>query len=141
MKKAGLLITTLCMSSPLFAQAPDAFSDNSVRMEIVTTCRFVIMLAIYTSAVLILVKLLLEYMVKSKILNKDLPEAVVSRLLPARNANKIGDLKWFSLLAAAGIGCLVAYWLRPFGVHSIAIICLSLAAGFLGHHLLSRQNK
>ena len=41
--------------------------------------------------------------------------------------------------AAIGAGIFLVSWIRPFGLHSLAILALSMAAGFGAYFYFSRQ--
>jgi hypothetical protein len=140
MKEASILVTLLRLSFIIQAQGPDPYSDNAVKMGGATTGGFLDLIAIYVDAVWILFQLILNFARKSKIPGKEISETI-SRLLPVRDNPNHSDLKWTVFLTAAGIGMLLVFWIKPFGIHSLTILCISIAAGFQGHQLYSRQNK
>jgi EamA domain-containing membrane protein RarD len=43
------------------------------------------------------------------------------------------------MLAAVGLGLLIVKIVMPFGLHSLAILALSVAAGFGAYYYFSRQ--
>jgi hypothetical protein len=45
------------------------------------------------------------------------------------------------MLAAIGAGLLMVSWVRPFGLHSLAILAFSVAAGFGAYYYFSRQKE
>ena len=71
------------------------------------------------------------YRLKNRMLDKGTEENIVRQLLlPEKKENKNYILQWFFMLIALGVGLLLVGFTRPFGLHSIAILAFSMAAGF-----------
>jgi hypothetical protein len=100
------------------------------------------LIAIYliSSFILQAIKTAMTARIKSRILDKGTEENIVRELLrPEKKDNKKEILQWFFMLVAVGIGLLLVKIIMPFGLHSLAILALSIAAGFGGYYYFSRQ--
>jgi hypothetical protein len=62
-------------------------------------------------------------------------------LKPNTTEEGSANIKWFSIFAAIGIGLTIINYALPLGVHSLAIMSFSIAAGFLGYHLFLKRSK
>ncbi len=84
----------------------------------------------------------LDNRLKNKLIDKGASENVVTQLLqPMKNESKLEPLKWFSILSAIGLGLALVDAFKPLGIHSLAIMAFSLAAGFLGYFFLSKRTE
>jgi hypothetical protein len=85
-------------------------------------------------AILTFIKRLMDYRLKNKLIEKGAPEEVISNLLnPITADSKNITVKWFALLTGLGAGLFFVDYFQPLGIHSVAIMALSLAASFLGY--------
>ena len=93
--------------------------------------------------VLAAIKLVLNYLLKNKIIDTAIiSESVVERLLPSPRDEQNKVVKWVALLLSSGAGLLVCSWYLPLGLHSVIILLFSTALGFLAYYLyLRRQPK
>ena len=62
-------------------------------------------------------------------------------LQPEKKENKNYILQWFFMLAAIGIGLFLVTVIRPFGLHSLAIMAFSLAAGFGAYYYFTKERE
>lgn len=143
MKKiAGILII---MILPLMATAQDSFPGHTfpLNMEVFRTCSIIFLLALVMVFVLSILKRLLEFRIKNKIVEKGLNENLVSSILkPDTREDGAINFKWFSILAGLGVGLTIVNYTLPLGIHSLAIMSFSMAASFLGYHyFLKRVSK
>ncbi|HEY4197118.1 MAG TPA: hypothetical protein VGM63_16365 [Mucilaginibacter sp.] len=142
MKKIS--ITLLFTTAFLAANAdPENFTDNYVKLETLHNVNMILTTAIYCVVGMIFIKWLLDHRLKNKLIDKGAPEHVVSQLLqPVVNDNKTTTIKWFALLIGLGTGLFFVNYYLPLGIHSLAIMCFSLAASFLGYYFyVSRKEK
>lgn len=95
------------------------------------------------SFVLAAVKMVLNYLLKNKIIDSAaISPSIVERLLPGPQDEQNKVVKWIALLLSTGIGLAVCNWYLPLGLHSIIILLFSTALGFLAYYLfVSRQVK
>ena len=108
--------------------------------EIFNACAVIFTVALFMIFILTILKRLLEYRLKNKIVDKGIPDSAVSSLLNLNNSeNKNINIKWFSLLAGVGIGLIIVNYTQPLGIHSLAIMSLSISASYLGYYFFTRR--
>jgi|GEM_PF-883133 len=93
--------------------------------------------------VLAAIKLVLNYLLKNKIIDTAIiSESVVERLLPGPQDEQNKVVKWVALLLSTGAGLTACSWYLPLGLHSVIILVFSTALGLLAYSLfLRRQAK
>ncbi len=109
--------------------------------EICATVASFVLMAFF---ILALIKRILDYRLKNKVIDKQVTEGMALSVLGESNLQegRFLNVKWFALLSGIGIGLLIVKFTQPLGIHSFAIMFLSIAASFLGYHLfLSSQGK
>ena len=89
------------------------------------------------------IKLVLNYLLKNKILDSATVSAsVVERLLPGPQDEQNKVVKWIALLLSTGAGLAVCQWCLPLGLPSIITMLFSTALGFAAYYFyLHRQAK
>ncbi len=87
--------------------------------------------------------MILDHRVKDKLIDKGASETIITQLLKPINQESSRDvnIKWFCILAAIGAGLALIGFFQPLGIHSMAIMSFSLAAGFLGYHYFTRKRE
>lgn len=144
MKRLLLLLLFCLTAGAAWAQdalAP-ALGGNTVELG-----RHVLMpllgLYLLCSFVLAAIKMVLNYLLKNKIVDTAvISESIVERLLPGPQDEQNKVVKWVVLLLSTGAGLAVCNWYLPLGLHSIIILIFSTALGFLAYYLfLRRQAK
>jgi hypothetical protein len=140
MKKFILSIIILVASSAANAQTLDPLRENAQKYELIATSRLLITIALFAAAILIFIKLILDYSLKNKLIENGASEAIVSKLLQTdKKHDKRVTIKWVTILAGTGIGLLLVYAFLPLGVHSLAIMSLSLAVSFLCYYFFIKD--
>lgn len=92
--------------------------------------------------VLAAIKLLLNYLLKQKIVTAATSESIVERLLPRPQDEQNKVVKWVALLLSTGTGLALCSRYLPWGLHSVIILLFSTAVGFGAYYLfLRRQAK
>ena len=87
-------------------------------------------------------KRILEYRLKNKIIDKGISETVASSILQANSGeNKNANIKWFSILAGIGIGLICVNYTQPLDFHSLAIMAFSISLSFLGYYFFTRTTE
>src|SRR5437773_1489035 len=105
MKKIISLIITVFVVIGANAQTLDPLRENVQKYEMITSSRLLITIALFAIAILIFIKLILEFSIKSKLIEKDASDTIVSQLLQhAGKDDKQTSIKWFAILAGIGIG-------------------------------------
>ena len=90
--------------------------------------------------ILAILKRILDNRLKNKIIDKGIPENIVSSILqtnPKEDRNL--NIKWFAILTGLGIGLTIINYTLPLGFHSLAIMAFSIAASFLGYYLFAKK--
>lgn len=143
MKK--LLFTTLILCVAFAAHAQENFNPLTDRQFYFDTLNIIGILSglyIISSFIQRLFKQYYGYRIKNRMLDKGTEENIVKELLqPDKKDNKDYVLQWFCMLAAIGAGIFLVTWIRPFGLHSLAILAFSMAAGFGAYYYFSRQTE
>jgi Mg2+/citrate symporter len=141
MKKIS--ITALISFIAFGAQAQENFNpfkDRDFLFDALHICTMLIAIYLISSFILQAIKAAMTARIKNRILDKGAEENIVRELLrPEKKDNKKEILQWFFMLVAVGIGLLLIKIIMPFGIHSLAILALSIAAGFGGYYYFSRQ--
>ena len=143
MKRFLLLLCCLiageASAQPALLPALDANAVELVRRIIVPAILF----SLLSYVVLTAIKLVLNHLLKNKIIDTAiLSETVVERLLPGPQNEQNKVVKWIALLLSSGVGLTVCSRYLPWGVHSVIIMLFSTALGFLAYYLfLRRQAK
>jgi hypothetical protein len=92
--------------------------------------------------ILTIMKRIVDFRLKSKIVEKGIPENIVSSILQTnpkedRNIN----IKWFAILAGLGAAFVIIKFTLPLGIHSLAIMAFCIAASFLGYFFFIRSSE
>jgi hypothetical protein len=139
MKKITTFIITTAIASTANAQSdgsPNMTGHNGV-LEIIGTIALV---AIVMFSILQMIKYLMDYRLKNKIIDKGISEELASSLLHVDpNESKNINIKWFAILAGLGTALTIIYYTLPLGIHSLAIMAFCISASFLGYYLFLRK--
>ncbi len=86
---------------------------------------------------------MLDHKLKNKIIDKGVPEDLASSILQTESNSEVhSSIKWFVILMTTGSGLFIANQYLPLGIHSIGIMAISIAMGFLAYSLyLKRFDK
>ena len=143
MKKA--IIAVAMLTSAIAANAEDKqepLIDREMIFDLVHICAVVLVIYLISSFILQLIRQNLDYRLKSKIIEKQPTENVVGQLVPADKTNSVNIvLQWFCTLLGIAIGFLIMTFTQPFGLHSLAIMAFSVAAGLGIYYLFTSRNK
>jgi hypothetical protein len=113
--------------------------DRGITTELMRSTVATIVLYIISVFLLSLIRIMLNARLKHKMLDKGVPAEVIADMLPRKNELTIA-IKWFSVLIAISIGLLIISFF-PLGIHSVIIMCFSVALGFLGFYLWAKRLK
>ncbi|RKN75142.1 hypothetical protein D7Z94_25425 [Ulvibacterium marinum] len=81
-----------------------------------------------------ILKNVLEHKIKNRIIEKGVPDNLVTSILKTTSGvGKQLNIKWFSILFGAGIGLFIVDHALPLGIHSLAIMAVSISISFLGY--------
>src|SRR5688572_29487776 len=137
--KKSLVITSLLSVAFMFkAQAQSRQLDHEA-MRIVAVVGVMVLIALF---ILTFLRYILDSRIKNRIIDKGISQDLASSLLASnKKDDKLQTLKWVCLLAATGAGLLLVYYTLPIDIHSFAIMCFSIALGYLGYYLIMKQSQ
>lgn len=132
---------TAIIATPFVANAQN-INSPAIDKEIFNVCATIFVLGLFMIFILVILKRIMEYRLKNKIIEKGIPENIVSSILQTnpkedRNAN----IKWFAILAGLGAGLTIIYYTLPLGIHSLAIMAFCIAASFLGYFFFLKRSE
>lgn len=119
--------------TPLSEIDPDVYKVIVVIFIIVLVMRFIV----------IILRKMLDHKLKNKIIDKGVPEDLASSILQTESNSEVhSSIKWFAILMTTGGGLFIVNQYLPLGIHSIGIMAISIAMGFLAYSLyLKRFDK
>ncbi|HEX3079071.1 MAG TPA: hypothetical protein VHQ04_01350 [Puia sp.] len=119
----------------------DPFKDRDFLFDALHIGTMLIAIYLIASFILQIFKAGMTARIKNRMLDKGTEENIVKELLqPDKKENKNYILQWFFIMVAIGIAFLLLMMTSPFGLHSLAIIAFSIAAGFGAYYYFTRQN-
>jgi hypothetical protein len=138
MKRTLTTIAILLSAIAAHAQGDRLYIEPEL-LRIIAT---IVMISLFMYFILTIIRRVFEYRLKNKIVDKGISENIASSILETKNSeNKNINFKWFAILAGVGIGLAIANYTRPLGLHSLAIISLSISLSFLAYYLFVRQTE
>lgn len=141
MKK--IFIATVALITGFAAQAQeyyDPWNDRGFISEMSRTFAILSVFALIAWFLITLFRMIMEYRLKNKMIDRGISDQLAAQMLKKNIASsRNAALKWFLMLVSTGAGFVLMGIFRPFGVHSIAIICFSVASGFLSYYILSKR--
>ncbi len=145
MKKISISTCLCLLVMVVSAQDPvrenfEPFKDRDFLFDVLHIGATLAVIYMVSSFILHLFRQAMAFRIRNRILDKGTEENIVRELLlPDKKENKNYILQWFFMLAAIGIGLLLVRLTGPFGLHSLAILAFSMAAGFGGYYYFSKQ--
>jgi FtsH-binding integral membrane protein len=143
MKKA--IIAAAMLTSTIVANAQDKqepLIDRELIFDLVHLCAVILVIYLISSFILQLIRQNLDYRLKSKIVEKETAENIVGQLVQSDKTNPANTiLQWFCTLMGIAIGFMIMTFTQPYGLHSLAIMAFSVAAGLGIYYLFTRRNK
>jgi len=144
MKKISLTVVVSFLALATQAQDRqnfDPFKDRDFLFDVLHIGTMLIAIYLIASFILQIFKAGMTARIKNRMLDKGTEENIVKELLqPDKKENKNYILQWFFIMVAIGIAFLLLMLTSPFGLHSLAIIAFSIAAGFGAYYYFTRQN-
>jgi len=132
------IITTVTVLLCVFA----AYAGDGYNDEIFQVCAAIFVMLAILAFIITFLQRILDHRLKNRILDKGIPENLVTSLLQPKNGEeKNVNIKWFAILAGLGAGLLVVYYTQPLNIHSLAIMAFSISLSFLGYYFFTRREK
>lgn len=134
MKRSLVIFSLLTLATTANAQGRGI--DHEV-MRVVAVISVMVLIALF---ILTFLRYILDSRIKHRIIDKGISEQLASSLLAnTKKDDKLQTLKWVCLLAATGVGLFLVYYTLPLDIHSFAIMCFSIALGYLGYYFIMKQ--
>jgi hypothetical protein len=144
MKKLFITTALLATSFGAFAQDDkEPLINRPLIFDILNIIAVVSVIYLVSNWILQMMKTNLDYRLKNKIIEKETAENIVVQLVqPGKKGNGSDKaiLQWFFVLVSIGVGFTLINFTMPFGLHSLAIMAFSIAAGFAGYYYASRRS-
>ncbi len=116
-------------------------TTNFINEDIFNICATILVVALSMLFILSLINRIFSQRLKKKIIEKGIPDSLALSILNSTSEDGDSNLKWCLILAWLGIGIGVVHYTTPLGLHSLAILCLSLAAGFFCYFMYTKKAK
>lgn len=143
MKKIITTVGVLCFA--FAAKAEDVFDpmkDRQLYFDILNICAVLTGLYLISSFLQRMVKQYYSYRIRNRMLDKGTEVDIIKEILqPDKKQDKNYILQWFCMLLAIGAGLTLINFIRPFGLHSLAILAFSVAAGFGAFWYFSKRTE
>jgi hypothetical protein len=143
MKKALIIIAALGGSIAAYAQdKPEPLINREFIFDLIHIIAVLLVIYLISSFILQIVRSNFDFRLKSKILERQTEEQVASQILQPDKVNPLNTvLQWICALGAVGIGFLIIEMTEPYGLHSLAIMAFSVAAGLIVYYRLAPRSK
>ena len=105
--------------------------------------QLVLLLALYLiiNFILALLKSSQDYRLRSKLMDKEVPQPVVEQFLrPDQGDYRNQPLKSCLILSGIGLGLLICSFTLPIGIHSFATMAFSLALSFGAYYYILKRS-
>jgi hypothetical protein len=141
MKKALASLLLFGFTCKSIAQSTSGLNSlEDIPGKFIEIPALLLLISVIAGFIINVVRLFFDYRIKTKIIDKGVPEEIVAHVLrPSGKDTKKLSFKWFSVLASIGMGLVIINLFRPFGIHSIIIMTFSVAAGFLAYYYFETQ--
>lgn len=136
------IISIVAIIAAPFVVNAQNINNSTIDKEIFNVCATIFVVGLFMIFILVIIKRVMDYRLKNKIVEKGIPEDVISSILQTnpkedRNIN----IKWFAILTGLGAGLTIIYYTIPLGIHSLAIMAFCIAASFLSYFFFLKQSE
>ena len=141
MKKLFFFLALAGLSKHSIAQGGGGLTfDQGFLKDMAHTLSVLAAFVLLAVFIITMTRLILDFRLKMRMIDKGLSENSIMQFLstPKRNRRQQA-MKWFSLMTGLGLGLLLMGLFRPYGLHSLVLVTLSIAAGFLGYFFYLRR--
>ena len=114
--------------------------NDGMSGEVFRICATIFVVLAFMVFILAVLKGIFEYRLKHKIVDKGIPENIISSLLKDKGEGRNINIKWFAVLAGLGAGLTIVNYTLPLGIHSLAIMTFSIAFSFLGYFFYLKRS-
>lgn len=136
------IISIVAIIAAPFVVNAQNINNSTIDKEIFNVCATIFVVGLFMIFILVIIKRVMDYRLKNKIVEKGIPEDVISSILrtnPKEDRNI--NIKWFAILTGLGAGLTIIYYTIPLGIHSLAIMAFCIAASFLSYFFFLKQSE
>ena len=145
MEMKKLLAAAIIFFTPFALRAQEDLrlgGGIKIDREYVRIIATVFVLYLIITFIITIIKSILDFRLKSKMVDKGVSDTVVEQFLQPQNRDaKTQAIKAFLILAGIGVGLTAISFTIPIGIHSFAIMAFSIALSFLGYFLYIRKSE
>ena len=129
------------IATPFFVHAQNN-GTATIDKEIFNIVASIFTVALFMIFILAILKRILDYRLRNKIVEKGIPENVASSILQTNpKENRDINIKWFAILTGLGAALTIIYYTLPLGIHSLAIMAFCIAASFLSYFFFLKKSE
>lgn len=140
-KMKKIIYIVAIAATPIMANAQNN-NIQGINEDVFNACAAIFTAGLFMIFILAIIKRIMDYRIKNKIVEKGIPENIASSILQTSpNENRNTNIKWFALLTGIGAGLTIIYYTLPLGIHSLAIMAFCIAASFLGYYFFLKQSE
>ena len=141
MKK--IIIALVIFFSPFYSYAQDQVqlgNGTYIPNEYFRIGASILVLYFLISFILSITRSILDFRLKSKMIDRGVSEKVAEQFLQPQNKDsKAQAMKAFLILAGIGLGLSVINLTTPIGIHSFAIMAFTISLSFLAYFFFVRK--
>lgn len=144
MKKIVVFAVSLFGSIVTYAQdKAEPLINREFIFDFIHIIAVLLVIYLISSFLLQLLRSNFDYRLKSKMLERQTDEKIVSQLVRPDKGNPLNPLlQWICTLASAGVGFLIIQVTQPLGLHSLAIMAICVALGLgLYYYLVTKAKR
>lgn len=155
MKKVILSIAGVSLSLLAFAQVKTDSTSDIMQTDLSKTITEsvtqisdkeiiapVLIVSLLIFLMISVTKYILEYRLKSNIVNRGISEQLSATILEKNSKNKYDEaMKWAILLCGIAVGLTITYYTLPLNIHSLAIMAFSIAASYFAYFFYLKNQK
>jgi hypothetical protein len=121
---------------------PEPLVNRELIFDLVHICTVLLIIYMISSFILQLVRNNFDFRLKNKIVERQTDEQIVSQIVrPDKPTPFNSILQWICALVAIGVGFLIIGATEPYGLHSLAIMALCVAAGLVVYYFIAKRPK
>jgi hypothetical protein len=140
MKKTIIILLIIFVSIQSKAQEHyNPLEDKTFMSEMGRTTYVVIVFALIMGFIIAMTRMLLDYRIKRKMIDKGISEVLATKLLQTAKNTRNESLKWFLILLSAATGFFLVSLYQPLGIHSLGIMSLAMAVGVFTYYFVIRK--
>jgi len=133
------ILSVLTIVFAPFILAAQEVENNHIDREVFRTCSIILLIALFMLFFLAIIRKFIDFRIKSKIVDKGIPESMVSFLLQTNpNEDRNSYIKWGTVIAGLGVGLTIVNYTLPLGFHSLAIMAFCISISLIAYYLLIR---